>query len=477
MVFLETLLSVCFLGGTSVGVPGNVLGGAAGDISKGTSSPVLPGGIPPPSGGSAVGSMDSWRTECESILNEEEGSKRASVDQTIRTLRDKNLGLIKVVATASTAEKRQEALSRLMKNKKTIVDLKDYAAGIFKESVSKQGAAKARHESLALNRRNLPKFQLASSAVKAFPNNEEVFESIDHYLRTFESFLNFFSLELETQWEKLLPLCMPNGERAWVDKTLLKCHTWSDAKATFARLFGFVVIIRRNTDLVYTTMIMKVSESIMDYTCRFQQAVYNAGLQLDEPKVADRFMTSLILPVQTAVCITLVRKQGGEAWTVDRITQVARDILGDDNYFYAHAKSLLPGSAASPTEVKEYQGSSNRSSSRKKRFQKGTDGEIGKCMHCDQHGANDTHTTKDCSYLQFPRARAEGICVKCGDKFVKGHACGGKKSVPGAAVSSATVGNHEFFATSISSSAPPPPSLPATVPRRKTMTGKKMMMI
>ena len=259
--------SVGFLGGTSVDVPGNVLGGAAGDILEGTSSSVFPGGIRPPSGGSAVGSMDSWRTECESILNEEEASERASVDKTIRTFRDTNLGLIKVVATASTAEKRQEALSKLMKNKKTIVDLKDYAAGIFKESVSKQGAAKARHESLALNCRNLPKFQLASSAVKAFPN-EEVFESVDHYLRTFESFLNFSSLELETQWEKLLPLSMPNRERAWVDKTLLKCHTWSDAKATFARRFGFAAITRRNTDLVYT-MIVKVSDSIMDYTCRF----------------------------------------------------------------------------------------------------------------------------------------------------------------------------------------------------------------
>jgi hypothetical protein len=67
----------------------------------------------------------------------------------------------------------------------------------------------------------------------------------------------------------------------------------------------------------------------MDYSCRFQQAVYNAGLQLDDPRVADRFMASLILPVQTVVRITLVREQGGGAWTVDRITQVARDVLGD----------------------------------------------------------------------------------------------------------------------------------------------------
>ena len=86
---------------------------------------------------------------------------------------------------------------------------------------------KVKHESLALNRRDLPKFQLATSAVKAFPN-EEVFESVDHYLRTFESILNSPSLDLETQWSKLLPLRMGSGERAWVDKTLLKCSSWSE---------------------------------------------------------------------------------------------------------------------------------------------------------------------------------------------------------------------------------------------------------
>ena len=419
--------------------------------------PVMKGGA---SGGSVAGSgllspaqekdIASWVDN-----NELENDERVVWEKAIKSMREENLIFMKQVANASSADERLEALSKIVKNKKAIVDLMSYKAEVMKEKESVMVNKKTRGESLALNRRDLPKFQLSSSAVKAFPN-EEVFESVDHYLRTFESILNSSSLDLEMQWAKLLPLCMPNGERAWVDKTLLKCLSWAEAKTVFARRFGSAVITRRNTDLVFT-MTMKVSESIMDYSCRFQQAVYNAGLQLDDPRVADRFMASLILPVQTAVRITLVREQGGEAWTVDRITQVARDVLGDDNRFYAHATSLLPGAVASSSEgFNVSQGSTSKFSSWKKGGSKragagagASTGGVSKRFHCDQHGHNDTHATKDCAFLRFKKARAEGKCVKCGDKFVKGHDCG--KKPPGVGLSSTAL-NHEVFATSVTPS-------------------------
>lgn len=401
------------------------------------------------------GSVASGGNFNNAAMDELESDERALVEKAIKTMREENVAHMKQVANASSANERLEALSKIVKNKKAIVDLMSYEAEVIKEKEPVVLNKRAKGESLALNRRDLPKFQLSSSAVKAFPN-EEVFESVDHYLRTFESILNSSSLDLETQWSKLLPLCMPNGERAWVDKTLLRCFSWAEAKAVFARRFGSAVITRRNTDLVFT-MTMKVSESIMDYSCRFQQAVYNAGLQLDDPRVADRFMASLILPVQTAVRITLVREQDGEAWTVDRITQVARDVLGDDNRFYAHATSLLPGAAPVSSErYNDSQGSSSKFSSWKRGGTKrggssaGTStGAVSKRFLCDQHGHNDTHATKDCAFLRFRKARAEGKCVKCGDKFFKGHDCG-KKS-PGVGPSGTTL-NHEVFATSVAPS-------------------------
>ena len=384
-----------------------------------------------------------------------EASEEASIERALRALREENAKLIKVVATAATAKERHEALSVIVGNKKAIVELQSYQ-DVVKPKASERGRA-VRGENLALNRRDLPKFQLASSAVKAFPN-EEVFESVDHYLRTFESILNSSSLDLEAQWAKLLPLCMPNGDRAWVDKTLLKCGSWAEAKQVFSRRFGSAVITRRNTDLVFT-MTMSSSESIMDYSCRFQQAVYNAGLQLDDPRVADRFMASLILPVQTAVRITLVREQGTESWTVDRITQVARDVLGDDNRFYAHATSLLPGGVQDSSvyenrrERRGYQGSSRGTSSGRSGqhgFKRGENNHgVGKKFHCDQHGPNDSHGSKDCQFLKFKRARAEGKCVKCGKPYERGHAevCGQRR--PPGVGPSPTVLNPEVFAASV----------------------------
>lgn len=320
----------------------------------------------------------------------------------------------------------------------------------------KKPSSAVRGASLALNRRDLPKFQLASSDVRAFPN-EEVFESVEHYLTTSENILNSSSMDLETQWSKLLPLCMPHGDRTWFDKTLLECSSWSAAKVVFARRFGSAVVTRRNTDLVFT-MVMKPTESIMDYSCRFQQAVYNAGLQLDEPRIADRFMASPILPVQTAVRITLVRGQeDAESWTVDRITQVARDVLGDDNRFYAHATALLPGGVSESAERsvhdQERRGYQPRGSSlsgrrnhdKSKRPERGG---VAKKYHCEQHGPKETHGSKDCQFLKFKKARAEGKCVKCWKPFERGHDCGAARRPPGVGPSNTAV-NREVFATSV----------------------------
>ncbi|KAK4509772.1 uncharacterized protein ATC70_007074 [Mucor velutinosus] len=389
------------------------------------------------------------KSAAEPLSEAMEASEEASLEHALKALREENAKLLKVVVTAPTARERHEALRVISSNKDAIVELRSYR-DVVKPKTSAMSRGMMRSENLALNRRDLPKFQLASAAVKAFPN-EEVFESVDHYLRTFESILNSSSLDLEAQWAKLLPLCMPNGDRAWVDKTLLKCSSWWEAKQVFSRRFGSAVITRRNTDLVFT-MVMSASESIMDYSCRFQQAVYNAGLQLDDPRVADRFMASLILPVQTAVRITLVREQGTESWTVDRITQVARDVLGDDNRFYAHATALLPGAAFEDRQERRgYQGSSRGMSSSGRRnhggFKRVESSGGTKRYHCKQHGPNDSHGSKECQFLKFEKARSEGKCVKCWKPFERGHDCSTRRP-PGVGPSNTAL-NHEVFAASV----------------------------
>ncbi|KAI7898480.1 uncharacterized protein BX663DRAFT_555839 [Cokeromyces recurvatus] len=49
---------------------------------------------------------------------------------------------------------------------------------------------------LALSRKDLPKFQLATSLVRPFPN-EEAFESVEHFLRTFEKVIESSGRQIE----------------------------------------------------------------------------------------------------------------------------------------------------------------------------------------------------------------------------------------------------------------------------------------
>ncbi|KAG0760680.1 hypothetical protein G6F22_019062 [Rhizopus arrhizus] len=92
---------------------------------------------------------------------------------------------------------------------------------------------------------------------------------------------------------------------------------------------------------------MSSKESISDYSKKFLQAVFYAGLPKDDPRIADRFLASLTLPVQTIIRMTVTRVEGKRSrphnWTVEYLSQVGRDVLGDDNSLYAEATAMIPG--------------------------------------------------------------------------------------------------------------------------------------
>jgi hypothetical protein len=70
-------------------------------------------------------------------------------------------------------------------------------------------------------------------------------------------------------------------------------------------------------------MKMSSKKSIADCSKRFLQTVFNAGLPQNDPRIADRFLPPLAVPVQTLIRVTLARV-GGETkndhnWTVEYI--------------------------------------------------------------------------------------------------------------------------------------------------------------
>ena len=170
-----------------------------------------------------------------------------------------------------------------------------------------------------------------------------------------------------------------------------------------------------------------------DYSKKFLQAVYNAGLPSNDPRIADRFLASLTLPVQTLIRVTVARVgrnkgNNNDEWTVDFITQVGRDILGDDASVYAEAASLIPGANKTVSMATRGEHSGEVT---KKQFKKKFMNKVTKNYFCKNHGANGTHDTKDCfSSKKHERAEAgEKRCFRCKKPWVRGHTCDGKKKV------------------------------------------------
>ncbi|KAG1494148.1 hypothetical protein G6F49_013282 [Rhizopus delemar] len=109
---------------------------------------------------------------------------------------------------------------------------------------------------LTLSHRNLPKFQLALSVVRPFPN-EEVFESVEHFLARFENIIKGSAYrDVEQVWKQFLPLCLPYSDNAWVETDLRKCNTWAEARAAFKEHHDSSLATRHYTDLVFTMQIV-----------------------------------------------------------------------------------------------------------------------------------------------------------------------------------------------------------------------------
>ncbi|KAG1442990.1 hypothetical protein G6F56_010841 [Rhizopus delemar] len=318
-----------------------------------------------------------------------------------------------------------ESLRKIERTKQAITSLEN-CSKIFNTNSSMHASTSSSDHSfgLTLNRRDLPKFQLASSVLRPHPN-EEVFESVEHFLRTFENVIESASMDIENAWKKFLPLCLPHSDDGWVETCLKKCTDWNAVRTCFKERHGSNLVTRRYTDQVFT-MTMKNTESIADYSKNFLQAVFNAGLSKDDARIADRFLASLTLPVQTLVRVTMARSgPTGESmrdWTVEQITQIGRDILGDDNRLYAEATRLIPG-ARTHTEKTE----GNNHSMKKRTYEfKNKVNKPDKMYQCSHHGQNRTHDSKDCYWLKKKESNvttSRNPCRRCGEQFGPNHVC------------------------------------------------------
>ncbi|EIE87751.1 hypothetical protein RO3G_12462 [Rhizopus delemar RA 99-880] len=377
--------------------------------------------------------LDSFLTPSSSTGEREELLLRQNLTQ----LHSEFNGFLEAFTTARLAGDEaaaDHALQQMDRTKRRLTAMQEYSS-ILGKTASPNANISGRNAGLTSSHRDLPKFQLASSVVRPFPN-EEVFESVEHFLARFENIIKGSAYrDVEQVWKQFLPLCLPYSDNAWVETDLRKCNTWAEARAAFKEHHGSSLATRHYTDLVFT-MQMSNKESIGDYSKKFLQAVYNAGLPSDDPRIADRFLASLTLSVQMLMRVTVARVgkskiDTNEKWTVEYITQVGRDILGDDNKLYAEATALIPGANKSDTVKSRYnengsRGDGSLSGHRRHQFKRRSRNmtKVNKNYFCTHHGKNGTHDTVDC----FTTKRVEKVntnkkCFKCGQPWSREHKC------------------------------------------------------
>ncbi|KAG2191771.1 hypothetical protein INT47_012821 [Mucor saturninus] len=359
------------------------------------------------------------------------GREAATASSCVAALKAELGNHIEAFSAAHVANNEQaadDALRRIERTRLAIASLEKCSEMLASPGANTERAG--RGGGLTLNRRDLPKFQLAASIIKPFPS-EEVFESVGHFLRTFENVIESSSLDIEKVWMKFLPLCLPHTDDGWVETDLKKCNSWKSAKSCFNERHGSSLVSRRFTDQVFT-MVMKNTESIGDYSKKFLRAVYNAGLNKDDPRIADRFLASLALSVQTLIKVTMARSPNGEAkreWTVEQITQIGRDILGDDNRLYAEATRLIPGAHGQPE--KKYEDHPRK----KPHHHTSKITKHEKTFFCSHHGKNPTHESSKCFTLINRKNKASSLnsrnpCRRCGENYHHGHVCKSKNNEP-----------------------------------------------
>ncbi|CAO3688748.1 unnamed protein product [Rhizopus stolonifer] len=110
-------------------------------------------------------------------------------------------------------------------------------------------------------------------------------------------------------------------------------------------------------------------------------------------------------------------------WTVEKITQIGRDILGDDNRLYAETTQLIPG-VRSYTEKNH----SIHQEKKKRDYDYKPKDRVRKPetpYFCSYHGRNRIHESKDCFTLKNkkPKGVAKDLnsCRRCDKPYGPGH--------------------------------------------------------
>ncbi|CEP12822.1 hypothetical protein [Parasitella parasitica] len=123
---------------------------------------------------------------------------------------------------------------------------------------------------IALSKKDSPKFQLKSTAVKYFPG-EEAFDSVFHLLRNFEKVVGSAAQDVELMWRNYLPLTIPYEYDKWLKQQLVKCCTWREVGVELVKKFNNP-LLRLNARSAVQSAAMQDGETVEGHNNRFSRS-------------------------------------------------------------------------------------------------------------------------------------------------------------------------------------------------------------
>ncbi|KAF7720449.1 hypothetical protein EC973_008601 [Apophysomyces ossiformis] len=115
--------------------------------------------------------------------------------------------------------------------------------------------------------RDIPVFQVHGSQV--WRPKQEVFDSIEHFLHTFQKVLKAMDVDLDQDWEKWLDVAIHHDYNPWFELNLANHnYTWKQAHKIFQQWFESPDRMIAMATEAYTMLICK-NETVMDYGTRF----------------------------------------------------------------------------------------------------------------------------------------------------------------------------------------------------------------
>ncbi|CAO0798843.1 unnamed protein product [Mucor circinelloides] len=144
------------------------------------------------------------------------------------------------------------------------------------------------NEGISLSKQDLPKFQLKSHATRYFPS-EVAYDSIHHFLRSFEKVIMSSGKAVEDVWRRYIPLTIPYDLDLWLNQDLLTAKSWSAAKDKFTSKFSNAAL-RLDARREVQTASMKPGETTEEYYNRFARAMMEAGYSSEDTTLGDTFL-------------------------------------------------------------------------------------------------------------------------------------------------------------------------------------------